>query len=233
MTPEELLQMDLAAEGEGVWVPTPHGRILAEMLAEHNLVQGREVLELGGGVGNHSIILARQEPARLVVTEIVASFLESTRTNVERNVENPPPMEFRVADWLDTPGEFDVVVTNPPFARSGKQNRRYFIDSLILDAHKRLRPGGELIFIQSSMADIGKTERRLWENGYRVERLGETVGPFRDYYFEDQTFMDEIKRVPNGFEVIDGVYHERLVVLKGTLQPFTPPEGAHIVEPKA
>ena len=37
---------------------------------------------------------------------------------------------------------WDCVVSNPPFAKSGKRFRRYFIDTFILDAHKLVRPGG-------------------------------------------------------------------------------------------
>jgi predicted RNA methylase len=224
---DELLDMDLSG-GEDDWTPTPHGQFLARMLAEHNVVQGLDVLELGAGVANHTILLQRQGARSIVATEITEDLLATTRRNLERNCPGADNVEFRVADWLDTPGTFDVVVTNPPFCKSGRQNRRYFIDSLILDGHKRLRPGGKLVFVQSSMADVAKTERRLRENGFTVERLGSTQGPFRDYYFEDATFMDEIRSVPNGFEVKDGTHYETLVVLLAELQPFTPPEGAHL-----
>lgn len=227
-TSPDLLEMQLAAGAED-WKPTPHGRFLAEVLASRNIVEGRTVLELGAGVGNHTVILLRQGARKVVATEITEGLLETTRENVRRNIEDDSNCEYRVADWLSTDGTFDMVITNPPFAKSGQRNRRYFIDSLILDAHKRLREGGQLVFVQSSMADVAKSERRLWENGFQVERLGKKRGPFRDYYFEDQTFMDEIKGVPNGYEVEDGTYYETLHVLRATLKSFAPPAGAHIV----
>ena len=227
MTPDELLEMDLSVGG-GDWKPTPHGEHLASVLAHQNLVADQEVLELGGGVANHTIILLRQGPTKLVTTEITKERLRTTRTNVEHNCGVDPRIEYRVANWLDTEGRFDVVISNPPFAKSGKQNRRYFIDRLILDAHHRLRRGGLLVFVQSSMADIAKSWRRLEENGYEPRRLGETEGPFRDYYFEDQTFMEEIQTVPDGFEVRDGTYYETLVVLGSRLRPWKPPAGADL-----
>ena len=46
-------------------------------------------------------------------------------------------------------------MSNPPFARSGQRNRRYFIDALILRASRVLCDEGELLFVQSSMADLG------------------------------------------------------------------------------
>lgn len=214
----ELLGMQLTVE-DGDWAPTPHGRFLGEILAEFNLVRGRRVLELGAGSGNHTIVMARQGAAQIVATEIAPDPLATTKKNVDHNCtpEQAAVVEYRVADWLDTAGRFQVIVSNPPFCKSGKQNRRYFIDSLILDSHKRLEPGGDLVFVQSSMADLAKTERRLDENGFRVERLAEQRGPFRDYYFEDADFMAEIRRVQGGFERVDGTYYERLYVLKATL----------------
>lgn len=223
-----VLAMDLDAR-DGDWKPTPHGIFLGEVLAGHpEVVDGRDVLELGGGVGNHTIPLIRLGARRLVTTEIVPERSETTRRNVERNCPETAHVQYRVADWLDTPGQFDVVVTNPPFAKSGKRNRRYFIDVLILDAHKRLREGGDLIFVQSSMADIEKTKRRLNENGYAVEILGSSEGPFRDYYFADETFMQEILEVDGGFEIRDGTYYETLYVVKARLAAWAAPEGAHL-----
>ena len=220
--------MDLGASA-GDWSPTPHGILLGEALADHpELFDGRDVLELGGGIGNHTIPLVRMGARRLVTTEFLPERSETTRRNVERNCANATNIEYRVADWLDTEGEFDVVVSNPPFAKSGKRNRRYFIDSLILDAHKRLREGGDLVFVQSSMADIEKTKRRLAENRYDVKVLRTSEGPFRDYYFEDEMFMEEIRQVEGGFEVRDGTYYETLYVVCAHLLPWSPPEGAHL-----
>ena len=224
---ESLLDMDLRA-GEDDWTPTPHGQWLARMLAENDLVAGKDVLELGAGVANHTILLHRKGARSIVATEITDPLLETSRENFERNCGTEVDIEFRVADWLDTQGRFDVVVSNPPFCQSGKQNRRYYLDSLILDAHKRLRPGGELIFVQSSMADVAKTIQRLDENGYDVEEVGRTSGPFRDYYFEDPSFIEEIEHVPDGYTMRNGTRFEDLVVLHAKLRAWSPPETAHL-----
>jgi len=224
---ENLLEMDLRA-GNDDWTPTPHGRWLAQVLAERDLVSGKDVLELGAGVANHTILIHRQGARSIVATEITDELLETTRRNLDKNVDDPSNVELRVADWLDTPGEFDIVVTNPPFCQSGKQNRRYYIDSLILDVHKRLRPEGELVFVQSSMADVPMTLRELDRNGFDAEVLGTTSGPFRDYYYADRTFMEEIERVEDGYFVEDGKEHERLSVIHAKLRPWSPPATAHL-----
>jgi len=222
---DSLLQMDLSA-GSDDWSPTPHGHWLARMLAENDLVRGRDVLELGAGVANHTILIHRQGARSIVATEITEQLLETTRENFERNCGTDANIRFRVADWLSTEGRFDTVVSNPPFCQSGKQNRRYFLDSLILDAHKRLRPRGEIIFIQSSMADFGETERHMDRNGFDVEVVGTTSGPFRDYYFEDQEFLKEIEDVDGGYELREGVYHEHLRVYRGKLRDWAPHSNA-------
>ena len=106
---------------------------------------------------------------------------------------------------------------NPPFVASAKKNRRYFIETLILEAHKLLRPDGALIFVQSSMANIPRSMEQLEESGMSVRILGETSGAFRPYYFEDTEFMSEIAALPGAYTMIDGEHHERLVVFEGRL----------------
>ena len=224
---DTLLAMDLSA-GEDDWTPTPHGQWLAKMLAKYDLVGGKDVLEIGAGVANHTILIHRRGAKSIVATEITEPLLDTAKTNFDRNVEGDVAIEWRVADWLATAGEFDMVVSNPPFCQSGQRNRRYFIDSLILDAHKRLREGGELLFVQSSMADIDKSLRRLDENGFDAREVGRTEGPFRDYYFDDPTFMEEIETVDGAYQERDGVKYETLCVIHGKLRPWAPPATAHL-----
>lgn len=207
---------------EGVWNPTPHGVHLGNMLLEIDFT-GRNVLELGTGCGIHAILLARQGAKRLTLTEIDASINENARHNLARNgVETPA--EFLVADWTALPhashtgdAPWDCVVTNPPFAKSGKRYRRYFIDTLILDAHKLVRPGGELIFVQSSMADIPRSIGMMAESGMQVRIVGETDGPFRDYYFEDEAYLREMASIPGAYSIRAGKHYERLIVFHAIL----------------
>jgi predicted RNA methylase len=224
---DELLDMDLRG-GDDDWTPTPHGAWLARMIASHDLIEGKDVLELGAGLANHTILLQRKGAKSIVATEITESLLGATRENFERHCGKHTGLDLRVANWLNTHGKFDLVVSNPPFCQSGKQNRRYFIDSLILDGFHRLRAGGELIFVQSSMADIQLTLNMLDRNGYDATELGRTSGPFRDYYFEDPVFMREIESVEGGYEERDGVKFETLVAFHAKLRPWRPHVNAHL-----
>jgi len=201
---------------KGVWNPTPHGVELGNRLAGLDF-EGEHVLELGTGCGMHAILIARRGAARMTLTEIAEEPLENARHNLEKHGVDVP-IDFVVADWVQVPGgPFDTLVTNPPFAKSGKRYRRYFIDTLILEAHKLVRPGGRLLFVQSSMADLPRTLSTMEECGLRARIVGETDGPFRDYYFEDPQYRVEMARVPGSYTVRDGVHYERLTVLEGRL----------------
>ena len=211
----------------GVWNPTPHGVNLGHALLNLDF-SGEHVLELGTGCGIHAILIAHRGAAELTMTEID----DATNANAEHNLRRngiEVPMSFHVADWTNVPGAsmlgtgpFDTMITNPPCGKAGKHYRRYFIDTLILDAHKLVRPGGRLIFIQSSMADIPRSIRLMHECGMSVRVVRETSGPFRDYYFEDDRYMLEMAQVPGAYTIRDGMHYERLMVFEATL-PTDPP----------
>ena len=210
---EHSLDLDVP---EGVWNPTPHGVHLGNAICEMDF-EGEKVLELGTGCGLHAILLARRGAAVLTVTEIEDAALRNAKHNLEKH-DVDIPVDYQVADWTSVRGEgFDVLITNPPFAKSGKKYRRYFIDTLILDAHKLVRRGGRLVFVQSSMADIPRSLRLMEECGMEVSIVDETDGPFRDYYFEDPDYLREMAAVPGGYSVRGGVHYERLIVFEARL----------------
>ena len=207
---------------EGVWNPTPHGVHLGNMLLRLDFT-GEHVLELGTGCGIHAILIAQQGASRLTVTEIEAHINANALHNLAKNGIDIP-VDDVVADWTNVPGAvhdgtspWDTVITNPPFTKSGKAYRRYFIDTLILDAHKLVRPGGRLIFIQSSMANIPRSIELMQASGMTVRVIGETDGPFRDYYFEDDAYLREMASIPGSYDVRDGIHYERLIVFEARL----------------
>ncbi len=210
-------QLDIELDvPEGVWNPTPHGILLGEVLEKMDF-SGESIIELGTGCGVHAVVLALRGARELLLTEIDEKILSHAKINLEKNgIETK--MRFLVADWIQVDASgYDSLVANPPFCVAGKNYRRYFIDTLILDAHKLVRPGGKLIFIQSSMADFPRTIRLMEDCGMTVQFLGEKEYPFRDYYLEDPTFMTEIDGVADSYTLRDGIRYERLRVFEGTL----------------
>ncbi len=67
------------------------------------------------------------------------------------------------------------------------------------------------------MADILRSIQLMTECGMSVQVVGETSGPFRDYYYEDTAFMYEITKISDAYTLRDGRYYERLIVFRATL----------------
>ena len=200
----------------GVWNPTPNGILLGETLEQMDF-SGERILELGTGCGVHAVVLGLRGAAEMVLTEVDASILGHAERNLKKYGIHCP-VDLIVADWIQVPQKgFDTIVANPPFALSNKVYRRYFIDTLILEAHKLLKPGGRLIFIHSTMGDVPRTIELLEECSFNVKILADKDFPFRDYYFEDEVYLKEMAAVPGGYTVRDGIRYERLVAFEATL----------------
>lgn len=205
------------------WKETNHGRIMSEAIKELqkiNFFTNKKVLELGGGSANHTKLILENEPSLLVTTEIKQERLEVTKQVVEKHCGNVQNCKFIIADWLDIDGTYDIVITNPPYFVSGKYNRRYFIDELILNSFKRLLPEGYLLFVQSSMADISLTKNRMEENGYLFEIIQQQNFRWRDYYYLDPAFLEMCDKNSSSYFIKDGKRWEVLYVVQGTLKPF-------------
>lgn len=207
---EHVLKLDVL---EKVWMPTPHGVHLGNMICKMDF-RDAKVLELGTGCGLHAILLVYRGASVLTVTEIAQKSMDNARHNIEKHGVQIP-VDYQIADWTHVEGgPYDVLIANPPFAKSGKTYRRYFIDKLILDAHTLLKKGGRLVFVQSSMADIPRSVGLMHECGMKVRVVGETDGPFRDYYFDHPDYIVEMAQVPGAYSVRNGRHYERLIVFE-------------------
>ena len=107
---------------------------------------------------------------------------------------------------------YDLLLCNPPFCKAGTPDRRYFIRQLIQRSGDFLKPGGHLLFVQSSMANFPLTHAELQAAGLYFTAVHETRGLFRDYYFDEPGFVEQSRQVEQGFEEIDGAFIETLRV---------------------
>jgi predicted RNA methylase len=205
------------AQPPSVWQLTPHGQTIGEGMAaaRHGLI-GKTVLEIGAGTGVHAIAALKLGARTVDVTDIDPLALQSCRDNARRN--NVALRNTWRHDWLDftPPAAYDALICNPPFCKAEPGNRRFFIRELISKSPRFLRTGGHLLFVQSSMADFSRTERELADAGFRFDAVHERRYPFRAYYFDAPDFLAESRRVPSGFEQIDGIYVETLRVYRCT-----------------
>ncbi len=200
----------------GVWNPTPNGVLLGQQLESMDFT-GESILELGTGCGVHAIVLGLRGAREMLLTDIDDEILSHAKHNLDKHgVETKT--RFLVADWIQVEASgYDTLVANPPYCVAGTTYRRYFIDTLILEAHKLLRPGGRILFIHSTMADSPRTIRLMEDCGMSVRILAEKDFPFRNYYFDDPSFLLEMAKIPGSYTIRDGVHHERLMVFEGTL----------------
>ena len=200
-----------------VWRITPHGQTLGDgMSAARHALMGKRAIEIGVGAGVHAIAALKLGVRVLDGTDIEPAALRATASNAEFN--DVQLRNLWSHDWLDfEPTEpYDLMLCNPPFCRAGTADRRSFIDRLIEQSPRFLRPGGHLLFVQSSMADFAKSEQALEAAGYYASVIHQTRQLFRDYYFEEPGFIEQSRDVAGGFEEIDGCLIETLRVYLGT-----------------
>ena len=205
-------------QSDGVWAPTPHGQTFGVGLSKaRHAVAGKTIIEIGTGTGIHAIAALKLGARHMDVTDIDDAALQSAQENATLN-----SVQLRtcsIQDWMNfEPAErYDTVLCNPPFCKAGTPDRRFFIQKMIAQAPKFLRPGGHLMFSQSSMANFALTEAELEAAGFIFEHVHTYRGMFRDYYFTEPNFIEESRAVDGGFEEIDGVYIETIKAYLCTL----------------
>lgn len=207
-----IIRVEMDSTGD-VWKPTPHGLALANgMVKVPTVFSGKSMIEIGAGSGIHAILALKLGAKSIDITDINQISLTIAQKNADKN-----QVQYRhqwIKDWMDfePPEKYDFVLCNPPFCKSGTSDRRWFISTYIRESKRFLKPGGHIMFCQSSMANFPKTEQELTENNYSYEVVHSKRGLFRDYYFTEPGFIEDSRQVENGFEMIDGEYIETLQV---------------------
>ena len=214
-----VIKVEMDSSGD-VWKLTPHGLALANgMVKVPHVFSGKSMIEIGAGSGIHAILALKLGAKSIDITDINQISLTIAQKNADKN-----QVQYRhqwIKDWMnfDPPEKYDFVLCNPPFCKAGTPDRRWFITTFIKESKRFLKPGGYIMFCQSSMANFPKTEQELTANNYTYEVVYSTRGLFRDYYFTEPGFMEESRQVENGFEIIDGEYIETLQVYLSQLNP--------------
>lgn len=54
------------------------------------------------------------------------------------------------------------------------------------------------------------------ECGMQLRIVGETDGLFRDYYYEDESYLREMASIPGAYSIREGKHYERLIVFRAT-----------------
>ena len=173
----------------GVYAPRSDTRLLIGALEEVTR-PGKSVLDLCTGTGAVAVAAARAG-ADVLAVDLSRRAVLNARLNALLN-----RVRLRTARgdlWEPVRGRrFDVIVSNPPYlpgsSRPSGADRgwdagpdgRALLDPVCAEAAEHLRPGGRLLLMQSSLADIALSVRALEATGLRtrvVERKEGPVGP--------------------------------------------------------
>ncbi|MBP7875578.1 methyltransferase domain-containing protein [Candidatus Woesebacteria bacterium] len=159
------------------FVGHPSTTLIQEYLVE-TLRPGMRVLEIGTGEGSVAISAA-ELGAQVIALDIDAEAVAAAQAQADKKSISQERMQLLVAD-LDRAfmgdqiifeRQFDVIVCNLPSSplpeewiedpvRDGGVDGRMYLDRLLAPTnriHRLLRPGGQLIIIQSNVSNVDKT----------------------------------------------------------------------------
>lgn len=174
---------------DGVFEPSQFSMLLTRGLRRGAY---KSALDLGTGSGIQAIALAMLGVDLVFAVDTSEVQLDATMLNARENGVGTAVVTLQSNVFKAIPAhKFDLIVANPPTlpdvpttppgCRSGR-NGRYFLDSLLFNAKRHLNPGGELLFVQSSLADLDMTQKILTWQGYELVDEERLILEFRPFY---------------------------------------------------
>ncbi|MFF3263656.1 HemK2/MTQ2 family protein methyltransferase [Streptomyces sp. NPDC002932] len=193
----------------GVYGPQHDTHLLMRAVGRLNISPGTRVLELGTGSGAVAVHAARLG-AQVTAVDVSRRAVVCARVNAALHGS---PITVRHGDLSSLVlGQFDMVVSNPPYVpapadappRRGRarawdagRDGRAIIDRICANAGTLLRPGGTLLLVHSGMCGIDATIQALRQVGLKAdvsERELIPLGPVlrsRLPWLRGQGLMDE------------------------------------------
>jgi release factor glutamine methyltransferase len=167
----------------GVYGPFRDSELLAEVIPDH-VERGERTLDLFTGTGIQAIAAGRAGAGDVWAVDIsrraVASAAINGRLNGVRVNARRGDMFAPVAGQ-----SFDVITANPPYVPEVKETTaatrgaaraweagadgRRFLDPLLAELQRHLRPGGRALIVHSSLCGIERSLKRLGEAGFEAE----------------------------------------------------------------
>ena len=149
-----------------------------------------DVLDLCSGSGVLALS-AVPHAASVLAVDMSRTAVGAIRVNALLNRRR---VEVRRGDLFAAvgPRRFDVILTNPPYvptppgaearlgspAWEGGPRGRDLLDRICAGAPARLRAGGEILIVQSALADIDRTLELLGQSGLTAAIAAEQEGPY-------------------------------------------------------
>ena len=166
--------------------------MLTQSLRDASPGAGAEVLDLCTGSGLAAIAAARLG-ARATAVDVSRRSVLTVRVNARLNGVAGRVRAVRGDLFEAVPGRsFDVIVSNPPYVPSGPgalpergparaweggPDGRAVLDRICAEAPGRLRPGGVLLLVHSSLCGIDATVERLAAAGLEARVAQRRRGP--------------------------------------------------------
>lgn len=138
-----------------------------------NVSENKKILDVGGGVGVISIVLAKVLNYDCTMLEINKRAIELAKENIKLNrVENVVRViESDVYEKVE--GKYDLVITNPPI-RAGKK----VVYEFLFKAFDHLNDNGELWFVMRKNHGANSAMKDLVNAGYKCYVMEKDRGFF-------------------------------------------------------
>jgi len=175
----------------GVFRPLSDTWMLAEALRTAIVTPRASVLDLCAGSGALAIAAAQRGAREVTAVDVSRRSVLAVRVNARLNGVRVRAVRGDLYAPLGR-ARFDVIVSNPPYVPSesngeppsgrvrhwaGGEDGRAFLDRIIEGAPARLRPGGALMVVQSSIIDIDVTLERMRAAGLEPDVVIHRHGP--------------------------------------------------------
>lgn len=211
----------------GAMDPSQYTKFLSENIVKYDSAQIETAIDLGCGSGALAILLAKMGVDQIYAFDINPSAIKATKLNAElNNVRSKIEIiQADISTQLGFSSSVDLIVSNPPslpmpeeprseydmYNYYSGRNGRKFIKKLISLSSTQLSAEGILVFINTSLADVGETFKQLPEENFMSFSVNCKQIEFQDQYYEYIDWFEKLKKGGvSEYSLIDETHYETL-----------------------